>query len=307
MCRRVLEQEWTVLEAAEAAGCSPRTVWKWLARYRAGDVELVDRSSRPKRSPARLSADRVGAIEALRRVWMSAAEISEALKIPLSTVSVWLKRIGLGKRSRLEPTEPIVRYERDTPGELVHVDIKRLSRISARGAGHRVLGHRRSKDRRSVNGRKIGVTGYEFVHVMIDDHTRLVYAEVLDGLKQQHAISFLRRALTWFAERGVHIQALMSDNGSCYISDAYKNTLQELGIKHHRIRPGRPQTNGKAERFIQTLQNEWAYPRIYGSSHERTNALPTYLKRYNSNTRPHNALGKQPPATRPNNLARNYT
>ena len=135
MCRRVLEQEWTVLEAAEAAGCSPRTVWKWLARYRAGDVELVDRSSRPKRSPARLSADRVGAIEALRRVWMSAAEISEALKIPLSTVSVWLKRIGLGKRSRLEPTEPIVRYERDTPGELVHVDIKRLSRISARGAG----------------------------------------------------------------------------------------------------------------------------------------------------------------------------
>ncbi len=306
MCRRVLEQGWTVGDAAEAAGCSARTVWKWLARYRAGDEELVDRSSRPKRCPSRLSGGRVRSIEALRRLWMSAAEISEVLLIPLSTVSVWLKRIGLGKRSRLTPAEPVVRYERDTPGELVHVDIKRLARISARGAGHRVLGHRRSKYSRRVNGRQSRVTGYEYVHVMIDDHTRLAYAEVLDGLTHKHAISFLQHALAWFAERGVHVKALMSDNGSCYTSHAYRNTLHNLGLRHHRIRPGRPQTNGKAERFIQTLQNEWAYNQIYGSSHERTRTLPLFLNRYNY-TRPHNALGKQPPATRLNNLTRNNT
>ena len=289
MCRRVLEQEWTVLEAAEAAGCSPRTVWKWLARYRAGDVELVDRSSRPKRSPARLSADRVGAIEALRRVWMSAAEISEALKIPLSTVSVWLKRIGLGKRSRLEPTEPIVRYERDTPGELVHVDIKRLSRISARGAGHRVLGHRRSKDRRSVNGRKIGVTGYEFVHVMIDDHTRLVYAEVLDGLKQQHAISFLRRALTWFAERGVHIQALMSDNGSLL----HLRRLQEHSSGTRYQTPPhttRPPTNQRQSRTLHpNTPKRMGLPphlRKLTRTHQRATHLPQTLQLHTTTQRP---------------------
>jgi transposase InsO family protein len=302
----VLEQGWSVGDAAVAAGCSARTVWKWLARYRAGDEELVDRSSRPRRCPARLGAGRVRAIEALRRLWMTAAEISEVLVIPLSTVSAWLKRIGLGKRSRLVPTEPPCRYERDTPGELVHVDIKRLGRISARGAGHRVLGHVRSKHRLKSRGKQISMTGYEYVHVMIDDHTRLAYAEVLDGLRQEHATSFLHRALAWFNQRGVQIKELMSDNGSCYVSHAYRDTLQRLGIHHQRIKPGRPQTNGKAERFIQTLQNEWAYNQIYGSSHERTRTLPLFLDRYNY-TRPHNALGKQPPATRLNNLTRNNT
>jgi transposase InsO family protein len=302
----VLEQGWTLAQAAEAAGCSARTASKWVQRFRAGDRELLDRSSRPRHSPGKLSRDRLQAIEALRRLWMTAAEIAEILAVPLSTVSRWLKRIGLGKRSRLVPHEPPNRFERRHPGELVHVDIKRLGRISARGAGHRVLGHRRSQYSRRIEGRKTRSTGHEYVHVMIDDHSRLAYAEVLDDLTSDCAISFLRRAVAWYAQRGVTVRAVMSDNGSCYIAHGYRAALAELGLRHLRIKPGRPRTNGKAERFIQTLLNEWAYVRVYGSSNERTAALPTYLTRYNY-TRPHGSLGKQTPATRLNNLVGNYT
>src|SRR5262245_53496038 len=175
ICTRVLEEGWTLAEAAEAAGCSGRTAAKWLKRFRDGDLELLDRSSRPRRSPLRLSAERVRVIEALRRLRMTAAEIAEILSLPLSSVALWLTRLGLGKRSRLEPPEPPNRYERRHPGELVHLDIKRLARISTRGAGHRVLGHRRSQYYHRVGGRKRGPTGYEYVHVMIDDHSRLAY------------------------------------------------------------------------------------------------------------------------------------
>jgi transposase InsO family protein len=196
-------------------------------------------------------------IEALRRLRMTAAEIAEILELPLSTVSLWLKRIGLGKRSRLEPPEPANRYERRHPGELVHVDIKKLGRISARGAGHRVLGHRESQHARRIKGRLTGVTGFEYVHVMIDDHSRLAYAEVLEDLTASCAVAFLRRAIAWFAERGVHVRAVMSDNGSCYIAHEHHAALRELGLRQLRIKPGRPRTNGKAERFIQTLLNEW--------------------------------------------------
>jgi len=306
ICRRVLEQGWTLQEAAEAAGCSVRTGSKWVHRFRGGDWELLDRSSRPHRSPARLSRQRVEAIEALRRLWMTAAEIAEVLGLPLSTVSLWLKRIGLGRRSRLQPPEPPNRYERRHPGELVHVDIKRLGRISARGAGHRVLGHRKSQYRLTDLGRRSRATGFEYLHVMIDDHSRLAYAEVLDALTAERAAAFLCRAVAWFAERGVHVRALMSDNGAAYISRLYALTLRDLGLRHLRIKPNRPRTNGKAERFIQTLLNEWAYARIYGSSTERTAALPHYLDRYNYR-RPHGSLGHQPPAARLNNLVRNYT
>jgi transposase InsO family protein len=306
LCRRVLEEGWTLRRAAEAAGCSARTGAKWLRRFRDGDHGLLDRSSRPHRCPSRLPQRRVQAIEALRRLRMTAAEIAEVLDVPLSTVSLWLKRIGLGKRSRLEPPEPPNRYERRHPGELVHVDIKRLSRISVRGAGHRVLGHRGSQYARRIDGRLTGLTGFEYLHVMIDDHSRLAYAELLDDLTAACAIAFLRRALAWFAERGVRVQALMSDNGSCYIAHAYAAALRQLGVKHLRIRPRRPRTNGKAERLIQTLLNEWAYARIYGSSEERTAALPLYLDRYNYR-RPHGSLGHQPPASRLNNLVRNYS
>ena len=237
---------------------------------------------------------------------MTAAEIAEVLAIPLSTVSLWLKRIGLGKRSRLEPPEPPNRYERRHPGELVHVDIKQLGRISALGAGHRVLGHRGSQRRRRRDGRLVGIAGHEYLHLMVDDHSRLAYAEVLDGLTAACAIAFLRRGVNWFAARGVQVRAVMSDNGSCYLARAYGEALQCLQLKHIRIRPYRPRTNGKAERLIQTLLKEWAYARVYGSSEERSAALGLYLERYNFR-RPHGSLGHQPPASRLNNLVRNYT
>jgi len=304
ICRRVLEQGWTIERAAAAAGCSPRTAAKWLQRFRQGDDQLLDRSSRPHRSPTRLPQQRVRAIESLRRLRMTAAEIAEALKLPLSTVSLWLRRIGLGKRSRLDPPEPPNRYERRHPGELVHVDIKKLGRV--RGAGHRMSGNRASQKKTRVQGRLTGVAGWEYVHVMVDDHSRLAYAEVLDDLTAACAIAFLRRAVAWFAERGVRIQSVMTDNGSCYTAYTYGSALGELGLRHLRIRPGRPRTNGKVERFIQTLLNEWAYARVYGTSTERAAVLPLYLRRYNF-SRPHGSLGKRAPASRLNNLVGNYS
>jgi transposase InsO family protein len=279
-------------------------VSKWLRRYREGDGELRDRSSRPRRSPARLSDERVRVIEALRRLRMTAVEIAEILQLPLSTVSLWLKRIGLGKRSRLEPPEPPNRYERRHPGELVHVDIKKLGRI--RGAGHRVTGSRASQAKTRREGRLREVAGWEYVHVMVDDHSRLAYAEVLDDLTASCAIAFLRRAVVWFAERGVAVRAVMSDNGACYVAHQYADALADLRLRHLRIRPGRPQTNGKAERFIQTMLREWAYGQIYGSSDERAANLPRFLARYNFR-RPHSSLGNQVPASRLNNLVGNYT
>ena len=303
ICARVLEQGWTLVEAAAAAGCSERTAAKWIGRYREGDHELLDRSSRPRTSPRQLPAERVRVIEALRRLRMTAAEIAEILRLPLSTVSAWLKRIGLGKRSRLQPPEPPNRYERRHPGELVHVDIKKLGRI--RGVGHRVTGSRASQVKTRREGRLREVSGWEYVHVMVDDHSRLAYAEVLDDLTAGCAVAFLRRAVAWFAERGVKVRAVMSDNGACYIAREYAQALEELELRHLRIKPGRPRTNGKAERFIQTLLGEWAYAQIYGSSDERTANLPHFLQRYNYK-RPHGSLSHQPPASRLNNLVRNY-
>src|SRR4051794_40506779 len=302
-----VEAGWSVMEAAEAAGITDRTARRWLARWRAeGPRGLLDRSSAPGRIPHKTPAAVVDEIVRLRRLRLTAARIAVALRVALSTVSAVLKRVGLGKLSRLDPPEPPNRYERRHPGELVHVDIKRLGRISARGAGHRVLGHRASQYARRVNGRLTKLTGFEYLHVMIDDHSRLAYAEVLDDLTAACAIAFLRRAVAWYAERGVRIRAVMSDNGSCYIAHSYAAALRRLRLKHLRIRPGRPRTNGKAERLIQTLLNEWAYARIYGSSSERTAALPLYLERYNYR-RPHGSLGHQPPASRLNNLVRNYS
>jgi transposase InsO family protein len=298
---RVLERGWTLAAAAEAAGVSVVTARKWVGRFADGDRRLLDRSSRPRRID-RLPDSKVAAIAHLRRLRMTAAEIAESLGLALSTVSRWLKRIGLGKRSRLDPPEPPNRYERRHPGELVHVDIKQLGRISVRGAGHRVLGHRKSQP----GGHQRSPTGFEYVHVMVDDHSRLAYAEVLDSLRTADAIGFLRRAHRWFAERGVRIDRVMTDNGSAYISHAHAAACRELGLRQLRIRPHRPRTNGKAERFIQTLANEWAYGRIYGSSAERTEALPLWLDHYNFR-RPHGSLGHRAPATRVKDLVRNYS
>jgi transposase InsO family protein len=237
---------------------------------------------------------------------MSAAEIAEVLAMALSTVSAVLKRIGLGKRSRLTPPEPPNRYERKRPGELVHLDIKKLGRISARGAGHRVNGHRASQFKASP--RRLGATGWEFVHVAVDDATRLAYAEVLCDERGATATAFLRRALAWFEGFGIAVERVLSDNGACYRSKVHALALAELGIRHLFTRPYRRRTNGKAERFIQTLTHRWAYGAIYGSSAERTGALPGWLTHYNF-TRPHGSLSHKAPGARLReltNVAGNY-
>ena len=294
---RVLEQGWGVAAAAEAAGVSERTAAKWLARYRSeGRDGLVDRSSAPHRLPRRTPAERVRLIELLRRLRMTAAEIAEVLRMPLSTVSAVLKRIGLGKRSRLEPPEPANRYECSRPGELVHVDVKKLGRFTR--PGHRMLG--RGK------GRFEEGAGYEYVHVCVDDFSRLAYVELLDDERAQTAIGFLRRALAWFAAQGIQAERVMTDNGSAYKSHAHRAACVLLRIRHSRTRPRRPRTNGKAERFIQTLLHGWAYARLYQTSAERARALPLWLNHYNY-TRPHGSLRHQPPSSRLNNVARNYS
>jgi transposase InsO family protein len=295
LVERILEQGWPLTQAAEAAGVSGRTARKWLSRFRVeGEQGLIDRSSAPKRIPHRMPAERVDSIKALRKLRLTAAEIAEVLGMALSTVSLWLKRIGLGKRSRLEPRELPNRYERRRPGELVHVDVKKLGRFGV--AGKRVVG-----DRHSSRG-----YGWDFVHVMVDDCSRLAYAEVLGDQRGETAAGFLRRGLAWFGRLGVQVERVMTDNGSAYVSTVHAVACRELGLRHLRTRPYRPRTNGKAERFIQTLQNEWAYGRLYGNSAERTDALPSFLSHYNFKRR-HGSLGHQAPVTRLNNLVGNYS
>jgi transposase InsO family protein len=297
---RVEEEGWSLRAAAEAAGISERSAHKWLGRWRAeGERGLHDRSSAPKRIPHRTPERSIEAITALRRLRMTAAEIAEVLGLALSTVSLWLKRVGLGKRSRLEPPEPHNRYERQRPGELVHVDVKKLGRFGV--AGKRQVGKRHAS--RGY--------GWECCHVCVDDATRLAYVEVLPDERGETAVGFLRRAVAWFAERGVVVERVMTDNGSPYVSTVHATTCRELGIRHLRTRPYRPQTNGKAERFIQTMLREWAYGRLYGSSAERADQLVGWLDRYNYR-RKHGSLGHRPPADRlnellGNNLLGNYT
>jgi len=306
---RIEEEGWSVMAAAEAAGISERTVYRWLARWRAeGEAGLLDRCCAPRRIPHRTAPERVEAIASLRRLRMTAAEIAELLGMALSTVSAVLRRIGLGKRSRLDPPEPPNRYQRRRPGELVHLDVKRLGRISKRGAGHAVTGNRKSQFR--VGPKRLGATGWEFVHVCVDDATRLAYAEVLPDELGQTAAAFLRRAAAWFAGFGVKVERVMSDNGACYRSRAHRRACDELAITRHIFtRPYRPRTNGKAERFIQTLTQRWAHGAIYGSTAERTAALPGWLTHYNF-TRRHGSLSHKPPAARLaelTNVTGNYT
>jgi transposase InsO family protein len=294
MVERVVEQGWTLTAAAEAGGVSVRTVSKWLARYRAeGAGGLLDGSSAPRSIPHRTSEERVGAIASLRRLWMTAAEIAECLKMPVSTVSAVLARIGLGKRSRLEPPEPVNRYERKRPGELLHIDVKKLGKIGH--AGHRVTGNRRGQAR--------GI-GWEFVHVCVDDATRLAYVEVLSDEKATTAAGFLRRAVAYYRGHGIQVERVMTDNGGCYRSTIHALACKALRIRHLRTKPYRPRTNGKAERFIRTMLGGWAYGAIYGDSNERRHALPGWLDFYN-HQRPHGSLGHQPPLQRLEALTRN--
>jgi transposase InsO family protein len=235
---------------------------------------------------------------------MTAAQIAVALRMALSTVSAVLKRVGLGKRSRLEAPEPPNRYERRRPGELIHIDVKKLGRILK--PGHRVTGDRHGQSRyRSGGSKRVGAAGWEFVHVAIDDHSRLAYAEVLTNEQGPTAVEFLKRALEFFAGYGVSVERVMTDNGSPYVSNVHAAACRELHLKHLRTRPYRPRTNGKAERFIQTLQREWAYGRVFQTSADRTAALEPWLTHYNF-TRPHGALSHKPPGTRLTNAPRNY-
>ena len=299
LVKRIDEEGWTLTAAAEAAGVSVKTARKWARRWLAeGEAGLSDRSSAPRRRPTQTPPERVEAIEALRRVRMTADEIAECLSMALSTVSRWLKRIGLGKRSRLEPPEPPNRYERKRAGELVHLDVKKLGRIGPKGPGHRVTGRRhRNPTRRDRAGRDRRTVGWEFVHVCVDDATRLAYAEVLADERAPTAAAFLRRAIAWFRSLGVTVERVMSDNGACYRSHAHAAACRELGLRHIFTRPYRPRTNGKAERFIQTLQNRWAYGAVYATSAARSAALPGWLSHYNFKRR-HGSLGKKPPAAR---------
>ena len=304
---RVVELGWSLTEAAEAAEVSVRTCSKWVGRYRAeGPAGLLDRSSAPALVANRTDERAVQAIAALRRLRFTGPEIAELLDRPLSTVSGILTRIGLGKLGRLG-LEPAERYERAAAGELIHIDVKKLGRIHG-GAGKRITGVRRNPGRYRADAhvRERKAIGWDYVHIAIDDATRLAYAEVLPDERATTAIGFLRRAVAFFKRYGMNVRELLTDNGSAYRSAVHAIACRSLGLRHLRTRPRRPQTNGKAERFIRTMLAGWAYGAIYASSAERTAALDGWLWHYNHRRR-HQAIGRQTPSTRLNNLLGTYT
>ena len=287
MVRRVLHEGWGVGQAAEAFGVSKRTVYKWLRRFQAEGLSgLQDRSSRPRRSPGRTPRARRRRVAELRRKRMSGAEIAARLGMAPATVARILKREGLSRLKSLEPTEPPRRYEKQHPGELLHLDIKKLGRFDR--VGHRISGDKR---RRSRN------VGWDYVHVAIDDASRLAYVEILDDERQASAVAFLERAVAFYARHGIKIQRLMTDNGNCYRSHLFAAARRRYGIRHSFTQPYRPRTNGKAERLIQTLLREWAYRFLYQSSRHRQRCLTSYLHFYNWH-RQHRALKRKPPASR---------
>jgi transposase InsO family protein len=297
LVHRVVDQGWSLTKAAEAAEVSEPTARKWVGRYLAeGDAGLLDRSSAANHVHNRTPEDRVAVICSLRRLRMTGTEIAEVLQMPETTVSGILTGCGLGRLGRLG-LEPARRYERSRPGELLHIDVKKLGRIQG-GAGKRIWGgsghHNPTRGPRGAVKRTVG---WEFVHVCVDDATRFAYVEVLADEKAITAVGFMRRAVKFFARHGVRVKAVLTDNGSAYRSAIHAIACRALGIKHLRTRPRRPQTNGKAERFIRTMLGGWAYGAIYRSSAERTAALEGWLWRYNYR-RKHGALGRRPPAAR---------
>ena len=304
LVERVQVQGWSVAAAAEAAGVSERTGWKWLGRWRLeGEAGLLDRSSRPRCVPRATPMDRVESVLRLRRLRLTSGEIAEVLSMPHSTVCAVLKRSGLGGLSRLEPPEPPNRYERRNAGELVHVDVKKLGRIAR--PGHRVTGRVSGHGHYQRRYR----LGWEYLHICIDDATRLAYAELLADERGETAAAFLERALAWYQLHGVQVERGMTDNGPAYRSTVHALACRRLGLRHLRTRPYRPRTNGKAERFIQTALREWAYSRLYRDSNDRGQALRTWLIYYNFH-RHHGSLNHKTPSARLNelnNVHRNYT
>ena len=303
LCQRVVEQEWTLTQAAAAAEVSVRCARKWVGRYREeGELGLLDRSSAPGRVANRTDERRIEAIAALRRLRFTGPEIAETLGMARSSVSGILARIVMGRLGRLG-LEPAERYERARPGELIHVDVKKLGRIAR--PGHRMLGSRAATGyhRRRYN------LGWEFVHVAIDDCTRLAYVEVLSDERATTASGFLRRAIAFYRRHGITVERVITDNGAAYRSTIHAIACRAIGIRHLRTRPYRPQTNGKAERFIRTLLGGWAYGALYRNSKDRTAALDGWLDYYN-HRRKHAALGHKPPIARLNertNLLGTYT
>jgi transposase InsO family protein len=289
MARSVMEGGSSKAAAARAFHTTPKTVAKWVARFQAeGPAGLMDRSSRPRSSPSQAAPAICARVEALRRQRHTGEQIAAEVGVSAATISRILKRLGLNRLSALEPAEPIRRYERATPGEIVHIDIKKLGKFNR--IGHRVTGERmgQSKSR--------GI-GWEYVHLAIDDHSRLAYSEILPDEKRGSCLRFLFNALRFFRSLGVKVERIMTDNGSSFRSRRYATALRRLKIKHLRTKPYTPKTNGKAERFVQTSLREWAYARAYDTSQQRAAELPIWLHRYNWH-RPHGSIGAKPPISR---------
>ena len=293
MVRAVVDHGLSKAAAARQFNTTPKTVAKWVARFRAqGVVGLRDRSSKPLSSPSQTSLATADAAEALRRQRRTQEHIAGELGISKATVSRILKRRGLSLLSSLEPQQPRPRYERATPGEIIHIDIKKLGRFNA--IGHRITGDRRGQS--NARGKGAG-PGWEFVHIAIDDHSRVATAAIFPDEKKKSAVAFLRTAVAYYKSLGVTVDRVMTDNGSCYKSFAFARACKRLRIKHIRTKPYTPQTNGKAERFIQTALREWAYATAFHHSDQRRDALSPWLHRYNWH-RPHASLDKNPPVSR---------
>jgi len=289
MVRSVIEGGLTQAAAALQFNISAKTVAKWVKRFRAEGVDgLQDRSSRPHSSPSQTLPATCAAVEGLRRERYTGKRIAAELGISSATVSRILRRLGLNRMRDLEPAEPIRRYEREHPGELIHIDIKKLGKFNR--IGHRITGDRTGQS----NTRGVG---WEFVHVCIDDASRVAFSRVMNDEKKGSAVAFLKAAVGYYASLGVTVQRVMTDNGSCYRSRAFAKACKKLHLKHIRTRPYTPKTNGKAERFIQTSLREWAYARAYNTSKERAAELPRWLHGYNWH-RPHGSIGSKPPISR---------
>jgi transposase InsO family protein len=287
--RAVVDGGLTKAAAARRYNTTPKTVGKWVERFRAEGVDgLRDRSSKPLSSPDQTPRATCDAVEALRRQRYTGRQIARELGISEATVSRILCRRGLNKLSALEPAEPVRRYEREKAGELIHIDIKKLGKFNQ--IGHRITGDRKGQS----NGRGVG---WEYVHVCIDDHSRVAFANIMPSEKKRSAIAFLKAALAYYASLGIKVERVMTDNGSCYKSFAFRRVCKRLKLKHIRTKPYTPKTNGKAERFIQTSLREWAYAQAYENSRQRKDQLPIWLHRYNWH-RPHAGIDDKTPVSR---------
>ncbi|MGN0099660.1 MAG: IS481 family transposase [Dietzia sp.] len=317
LARLIVDDEWTYAAAAKMFMVAPKTAKKWAERYRAhGPAGMADRSSRPRTSPNRTCPVMVRKIVRLRwRNRLGPIQIGARLNIPASTVHAVLVRCRINRLSRIDRVtgEPLRRYEHGHPGSLIHVDVTKFGNIPD-GGGHRYVGRAQGEHNAQATARRTGERGHRYrprigtayVHTVIDDHSRLAYAEIHSDEKAITATGVLERAVAWFAGHGVTVERVLSDNGSAYVSRAWRDTCTDLGIVHKRTRPYRPQTNGKIERFHRTLADGWAYARFYDSTDARNKRLPQWLHFYNHH-RAHSALGGQPPVTRLTNLPGHHT